>query len=445
MDKITTLEPKDKTAFCDEAKKYAVMMQNIGFAFIVFISVLSIVGSVPSNARASATSEGQTGEFLKDNWVPPFMLMAEQLTAGMIQQVEIIGTFFDAKHQLETQRLFQQKTAEAHKDYHPSEQMCEIGTFVRDLSRSDERTKVTRNAIQNAALTRALASGDVKTVKDKAEGSDQLTRRDAYIDHFCNIHDNANQNNLLCETSKHVAQQNADVNFTQIIDFPLTLDVDLLNADITRDERNLFAFLDQIFMNDSFPLIPRGISLQDNAVKPLQEMRSLVAMRSVAQNSFAHIIGEKTAGPAGPEAITPFIHSLLFEMGLELEDIRNDYIGANPSYYAQMEILTKKIYQHPEFISNLYDKPANVKRIRTALSAIKLMQDRDIHNAMQRREMLTSMILELKVRNEQNDLTNEIRGIIDQLPEVPSSVYGGGEANQFGVGTFNENSGGGGF
>ena len=156
------------------------------------------------------------------------MLMAEQLTTNMIQQVEIIGTFFDAKHQLETQRLFQQKIAEAHKDYHPSEQMCEIGTFVRDLANAEERTKVTRNAIQNAALTRALASGDVKTVQDQAEGSDELTRRDAYIDHFCNIHDNANQNDLLCETSKHVAQQNADVNFTQIIDYPLTLNICLL-------------------------------------------------------------------------------------------------------------------------------------------------------------------------------------------------------------------------
>ena len=409
---------------------------------IVCAFILTLINSSPA---ISAAAPSTTGDFLKDNWVTAFMLMAEQLTTNMIQQVEIIGTFFDAKHQLETQRLFQQKIAEAHKDYHPSEQMCEIGTFVRDLANAEERTKVTRNAIQNAALTRALASGDVKTVQDQAEGSDELTRRDAYIDHFCNIHDNANQNDLLCETSKHVAQQNADVNFTQIIDYPLTLNIDVRNADITRDERNVFAFLDQIFMNDSFPAIPRGITIQHNFFKPYQEMRSLVAMRSVAQNSFAHIIGEKTVGPDHPQAITPFVRSLLLEMGLENEDVRNDFLGVNPSYYAQMEILTKKIYQHPEFISNLYDKPANVKRIRTALSAIKLMQDRDIHNAMQRREMLTSMILELRLRYKQNDLDNEIEGVIDQIPEVPVGIYGDGAANDFGVGTFNPNSGGGGF
>jgi len=40
--------------------------------------------------------------------------MTNQLTATSMQQVQIIGSFFDAKHQLETQRMFQQMTAEAH-------------------------------------------------------------------------------------------------------------------------------------------------------------------------------------------------------------------------------------------------------------------------------------------------------------------------------------------
>ena len=37
----------------------------------------------------------------------------------------------------------QMKTAEAHKAYHPSEQMCEIGTFSRDLLNSEQRSKLT--------------------------------------------------------------------------------------------------------------------------------------------------------------------------------------------------------------------------------------------------------------------------------------------------------------
>jgi hypothetical protein len=49
------------------------------------------------------------------------MAMTEQLSAVAMQQMEIIGTFLDAKQQLETQRLFQEMAAQAQKDYTPSE------------------------------------------------------------------------------------------------------------------------------------------------------------------------------------------------------------------------------------------------------------------------------------------------------------------------------------
>ena len=421
-------------------------MLKIGQKFLFVMMIILIFSSPKSYAQATPG--------LKGSWVPVFMLMTEQLTTGMIQQVEIIGTFFDAKHQLETQRLFQQKVAEAHKDYQPSEQMCEIGTFVRDLAKSQERTKIAKNAIQNASLARALGTGDVKTMDDQGSGSDENTRRKLFIDKFCNITDNANQNQLLCDTSKHPEQQNADINYTQTIDMPLTLNFDLTDTEVTRTEQNIFAFLDQIFMNDAFPGIARSKTILHNFIKPYQEMRSLAAMRSVAQDSFAHIIGEKTIDTSDDTIITPYIFALLREMGFS-DDAMLNYISATPSYYAQMEILTKTILQHPEFISNLYDKPANVKRIRTALSAIKLMQERDIHNAMQRREMLTSMILEMQLRDKQIVLTNEIESMLSRLPGEPidtrhgigeTGVYGGdGPTGGPGVGTFNPNSVGGGF
>jgi hypothetical protein len=95
--------------------------------------------------------------------------------------------------------------------------------------------------------------------------------------------------------------------------------------------------------------------------------------------------------------------ALLQEMGAAPADIE-ELMGENPSYYAQMEILTKKIYQNPEFIINLYDKPANVKRIRAAGQAIKTMQDRDIHEALERRMMLISALKALQDRYKQQDL-----------------------------------------
>ncbi len=48
--------------------------------------------------------------------LPNMQLMATQLTAAAMHQVMVIGAFLDAKHQLETQRLFQTMMAQAHKD-----------------------------------------------------------------------------------------------------------------------------------------------------------------------------------------------------------------------------------------------------------------------------------------------------------------------------------------
>ncbi len=394
-----------------------------------------------SIARGATADGGPTTDIeLFTEWVPPFMLMTEQFTALMLQQVQIIGTFFDAKHQLETQQLFQQKTAQAHKDYQPSAEMCQIGTFSRDLADAQQRIKVTRNVMAQAAINRALASGDVKTSRMDRE-SDVRTRRSLFVDRFCNIQDNTGNYERVCGgASSDPAQQNADLNYTQTIDHPLTIGVNFVdtsdapgggrafnNSPASTEEENVFAFLDQIFMNEAFPNVKLAKTITHNFIKPYQEMRALIAMRSVAQNSFAHIIGEKTIGPNGEEGATPFIFSLLREMGMP-DEVIEDYMGSSPSYYAQMEVLTKKIYQHPEFISNLYDKPTNIKRMRTALNAIKLMQDRDIHQAMLRREMLTSMLLEARLREKQNNLQIKADDFLSTKPGQKDAIGNGNAA-----------------
>ena len=377
---------------------------------------------------------------LKQIWVAAFQLMTEQITTTMMQQAQIIGSFFDAKHQLETQRLMQQKYAQAHKDYHPSEQMCEFGTFVRDLSNSEIRTKATQAALSRSMIDRALVSGDgVQTVE--AELSDKRTRLQGFIDKFCNKLDNGKGNDLLCQKgSPDTDQINRDIDYTATIEMPLTLRLNMATkenintaqnaataagaqgqsaanylANKEKDKENVFALLDNIFMNETWPLITKSDTTSFRFSAPYQDLRSLVAMRSVAQNSFAHIIGIKSQGPdpenENVDSAAPFMKAMMREMGME-DNVIEELLGKNPSYYAQMEILTKKIYQHPEFIANLYDKPANVKRIRATLTAIKLMQDRDIHQAMMRREMLMSMLLELQLRKKQFGIQNNIESII---------------------------------
>ena len=344
-------------------------------------------------------------------WLEAFQQMTAELNSNMMAQVEAIGMFFDAKHQLESQRIFQRRTARAHKDYHPSVQMCEIGTMVRDLANTERRSDLTAVAMQRHMIDRALQSGDVKTVIGNS--SDEITRVTQYINDFCNIQDNAQQNDLLCQgVSAGADQQNKDINFTQTLDAPLSLDIDMLDDFILPDEQNIFALLDYIFLNDALPFTAQSKSTLKKYVMPYMDMRSIVAMRSVAQNSFANFIALKTAGPEENTA-APYLYALMDEMGVTAEEIER-VLGERPSYYAQMEVLTKKIYQDPKFFANLYDKPANVKRIRAAMSAIKLMQDRDIHESMMRREMLLSMILELKLREKQLVVDNNINNIINE-------------------------------
>lgn len=383
-------------------------------------------GRQGSNEELSAADKfAAHGQALKYGWVSSFMHMTTQISTFMIQQVQIIGTFFDAKHQLETQRLLQQKTAQAHKDYHPSEQMCEIGTFVRDLANSEIRTDVTKRGLMNSMFDRANMTGDAQTAE---VGMDEETKRRAFLDTFCNSANNANQNSIICKGTYDPAQVNADIDFTRSIDVPLTLDIDMTDDVVTTDEENIFAFLDYIFMHERFPWLSKNRPVLFSFIEPYQDMRSLMALRSVAKNSFTEIIAQKTAGPNGEDDnVGPFLKAMMREFGIPDDQIEKE-IGKNPSYYAQMEILTKKIYQHPEFIANLYDKPTNVKRIRAALTAIKLMQDRDIHDALQRREMLMSILLEIQLRQKQQDLMEStIRPVLNEPAGSPSE-FGGGES-----------------
>ena len=73
-----------------------------------------------------------------------------------------------------------------------------------------------------------------------------------------------------------------------------------------------------------------------------------------------------------------------------------------------MELLTKKIYQRPDFYTNLYDKPANVDRIRASMRSIGLMQKWDMFNSRLRSEMLLSVAAELELAKEQDRLQRQM-------------------------------------
>ena len=144
------------------------------------------------------------------------------------------------------------------------------------------------------------------------------------------------------------------------------------------------------------------------------QYRALLAKRNVAEYSFNSIIGMKTSGTgASNTQITGLIDELMANTGAQSQQDKQTLLfpkinaadpDPNPSYYAQMELLTQKIFQDIRFYADLYDNPANVERQYAAMQALGLMQRRDAYESMVRSELLASLLVEMDVAEKQKEL-----------------------------------------
>ena len=78
------------------------------------------------------------------------------------------------------------------------------------------------------------------------------------------------------------------------------------------------------------------------------DVRSVRGVRSVARNSYTEIVGMKSIDTTTVE----FMKSILQSLGgdqLEEDDLER-FMTENPSYFAQMDILTSKLYQKPAIL-----------------------------------------------------------------------------------------------
>lgn len=362
-------------------------------------------------------------EVFGNSILPSMMLMSEQLTVVAMQQVQMIGMMLDAKHQLETQRLFQQLQAQAHKDYHPSEGMCTFGTTTRALAASNQVANFTQVVLSERIMERQLLGND----NAAAAGNDQASRLKQFVETYCNPKDNAKGLESICLDAKKNAtatkpeRWNKDIDYVRTVASPLTLDLEFNDAtapntkapEPSADEEDVFALSTYLYGHDTPPIVNNLINQRGDVTQKAEDylnLRSVLAKRSVAQNSFSALTAMKAKGPdllKEDDTSYAYIQNILKELGIRDEELPA-LIGDRPSYYAQMELLTKKIYQNPDFYTNLYDKPVNVNRKGAAVQAIGLMQNWDHFNAALRKEMLLSLILEMEV-------TKEHRRIIDRF------------------------------
>jgi len=358
--------------------------------------------------------------FFAGQVLPALMLFTEQLSAVAMQQTMAIGTFLDAKHQLETQRLLQELQFQAHVDYQPSEDFCWFGTNVRSLAATEQKGRT--NAYMLARRQTARQMGERSMGAAANADNDKYARWNTFLELFCDPQDSnwlttkADESGLvsLCTPAPTFSEfTNADIDYSRLIENERTISLgdglggfDLVNsnvngeASILNDDKALMALQNNLYGHEVLARVSNKSDFKnDDTQKWYMALRSVAAKRSVAENSFNAIVGMKSSGiSAGllPGSTVEYLGAIMTELGVPADEV-NSVIGAQPSYYAQLELLAKKIYQNPDFYANLYDKPANVKRKSVALKAIELMVDRAIYESQIRQEMLTSVLLSARL------------------------------------------------
>lgn len=339
--------------------------------------------------------------------LPSLRSMAAQLTTVGMQQVMIFGSFLDAKNQLETQTLFQDLTARAHKDYHSSTGMCQIGTAAISMAAGYRNAEFTAILLSKRSLDRQM--GAIDTVAAEGRESDREGRIEKVRTLYCDPSDNNYALRPLC-ASVQASRVNKDIDFAKTIGEVRTIDVDFSDANITNDEADLIALSNNIFSHDVFERLGERVISADESEDDYFRSRAVVAKRSVVENSFYSLIGMKAAGSATSGNTGQFARNVFQQLGASPDDA-GALLGPRPSYFALLEAVTQRIYQDPEFYTDLYDKPANVERKDVAMQALGLMVDRDKFKSELRTESLLAVLLELEINKYQKEIHNRLGNI----------------------------------
>lgn len=326
---------------------------------------------------------------------------------------------------METQRLFQELQVQAHKDYQPSTAFCAFGTNTRSLAHAESLSRYNALAISQRQLARHLGLKNMAGSREAAD--DKAARWAQFTKIYCDPRDNdwltgVANTGLISGGPDPVCQSadpnriNIDIDYTRAIENRRTLDISRPVDLGTKDEIDTQALGNNLYGHDIlFRSISRANINDKEKSKLYLSLRSIAAKRNVAENSFNSIVGMKSmsnvagyfsglVGKDNPDTYR-FLAAILTELGIPDDEIL-EYTGDSGdfptlvdfSYYNQLEILAKKIYQNPDFYANLYDKPANVKRTSTALKAIELMLDRAIYESQLRQEMAMSVLLSSRLR-----------------------------------------------
>jgi hypothetical protein len=364
--------------------------------------------------RMTTHKDWTVNTFFLGHWLPKLMNMSAQLGAAAIDQMRLVGLLFDAKHLLETDRTLQEMQVQANKDYQPSESFCWFGTNIRSLAETENRARFTQAALGQMELSRQLGTFGVGSTED---GEDLKSRWMKFRSTYCDPKDNnwfggGSGLDLACGAGgADPARKNGDIDYTRMVETPRTLKVDFNKdqaAALSPDEEDVFALASNLYGHRTPTRKMEGLAIKESGAQPFYlQLRSVLAKRAVAQDSFNAIVGLKAEAETEGDT-SRFLSAVVRDAGLDPADV-SAYLGDKPSTYAQLEVLSQRMFQNPDFFVTLYDKPVNVKRKKAALNAIELMLDRYLYESELRQEMLLSVLLSSSSKREFDDALKNVQ------------------------------------
>ena len=350
-------------------------------------------------------------EWYINTFWPPLQAKIASMTNLFATNIERqnaqLGTFFEAANNVRSAGALQKGQAIAAKKFATSEALCRFATLAEGLPSSEANTDAIKITMSTRSLDRQLLnkgsiSGEDKKGLLRGQDADKKARWRNYESVFCDPSDDNGQLTKVCKTTSD-EQYNRDISYTRTLDQPLTLDIGT-GVGVTKDVQNLNGLASNLYASDvmSKSFSDADISNMGSAdsIRKYMIFRSAIAKRAVAENSFSSIAALKAKGTPATAAAT---RRLLIELGMS-EDEAKTFVSDNPSYYEQMEALTKKLYQSPAFYVNLMEGSPNVERQQAAMKSLELMQQRDIYKSMQRSEIMMATLLDVYLSRRQGEI-----------------------------------------
>jgi hypothetical protein len=341
-----------------------------------------------------------------------FKKTADEMRRVWLYRIAAIGSFIDASSLNAALRDLQILSSDSIKNYTPSNQICRFGTLSRSLAQSESKVELDRMALSEVGLAKNL--GKVNTISAAGLGSEFQERLKIFAEKFCDLKDNETGMDGICPsaTPSNDYDLNRDIDYVQLMNKNATINADMTDAGGTQDETNVIT-LSHFLYGHAQPLqriSSTSINESDGALNLYADYRSVIARRAAAQNSYNTLVSMRMAGSGESDF---YMRRVLEQIGIAGGDADRylggqtpDYPFVESSYNAQMNLLTKQIFQDPAFYANLMESKANVKRTSASLQAIGLMQGRDTYRSMTRSEMLLAILVELEARK----LANNVQG-----------------------------------